>query len=96
MDEFVVDPSYPGHIYVGNAQGRFDADTPQGKEKRPYYNMYVISPVSSYKSEDYEGFGFKAEKLPCVSPEVWKDLKPGDRIRILNDGKRVAMVILDQ
>lgn len=77
--EFIVDGEYQGYVFVGYALGNFEAD---GGEKRPYYNMYVISPVSSYQSEDYQAFGFKAEKKKCVSPEVWKDLKPGNRVKL--------------
>ncbi len=65
-------------------------------DKRPYYNMYVLSPVSDFESEDYQASGFKAEKKKCESPEVWKDLEPGNRVKLFfDDKKRVVMAALD-
>lgn len=95
MSDFIVSDEYQGYIYVGNAKGRFDIDLPEGgTEKRPYFNMYVLSPVSSFKSEDYEGSGWKAEKLKCVGADVWKDLHPGDRVKLFfDDKKRVQMAV---
>lgn len=94
--EFTVSGDYQGYVFVGSAQGRFDAETDGGTEKRPYYNMYVVSPVSTYESEDYQAYGFKAEKKKCVDPGVWKDLTPGDRVKLFfDDKKRVVMVALD-
>ena len=59
--------------------------------------MYVLSPVSTYQSEDYEASGYKAEKKKCLSEEVWKDLNPGDKVRLFfDDKKRVVMCALDQ
>ena len=94
---FTVAEDYTGYVFVGYAQGRFDAETKDGMEKRDYFNMYVISPVSSYQSEDYMAQGFKAEKKKCVSPDVWKELKPGDRVRLFFDDKnRVVLAALDE
>ena len=91
--EFIIDPSYAGYVFLGWAEGLFETD---GGEKRPYYNMYVLSPVSSWKSEDYSAFGFKAEKKKCISADVWKDLNPGDRVKLFFDDKsRVVMAALD-
>ena len=97
-NEFIVDSSYTGYVYVGHAEGLVEADNKDGSsEKRPYFNMYVISPVSDYVSEDYAASGFKAEKLKCLDSDVWQDLKPGDRVKLFFDAKqRVAMVALDQ
>lgn len=95
--EFTVTSEYEGYVFVGWAAGRFDADLQDGStEKKDYFNMYVISPVSSFKSEDYQAFGMKAEKKKCVSPDVWKDLTPGDRVKLFfDDKKRVVMAALD-
>lgn len=96
-NNFNVATDYTGYVFVGWAMGRFDAETPTGTEKRDYFNMYVISPVSDYQSEDYMAQGMKAEKKKCVSPDVWKELKPGDRIRLFFDDKnRVVMAALDE
>ena len=64
-EEFVVDPEYQGYVFLGWAKGQFEPQN--GKEKRPYYNIFVLSPVSDWTSEDYEAFGFKAEKKKCLA-----------------------------
>mgnify|MGYP006971975027 CR=1 FL=1 len=91
--EFIVGNDYGGYVFVGWAQGNFE--TEKG-DKRPYYNIYVLSPVSDFESEDYQASGFKAEKKKCASPEVWKDLEPGNRVKLFFDDKtRVIMAALD-
>ena len=42
--------------------------------------MYVLSPVSTFASEDYQAEGMKAEKKKCLSSEVWDGLEPGNQI----------------
>lgn len=80
-------------IYVGNAVGNTTIEDGERKgEKRPYVNMYVLSPVSTYTSDDYKAFGFKAEKMKCISPDVWKDLTLGELCQLyFDDKKRVAL-----
>ena len=91
--EFIVSSEYQGYIFVGCAQGNF---TTEKGEKKSYYNMYVLSPVSTYQSEDYQAYGYKAEKKSCISSDVWKDLDPGSRIKLFfDDKKRVVMTALD-
>lgn len=82
------------YIFVGWACGRFDAEQRDGsKEKKPYYNIYVISAVSSWESEDYKAEGLKAEKMKCVSNAVWKDVEPGEEVDLYFDDKqRVVMM----
>ena len=93
--DFIVDTTYPGYVFIGWAAGQFQPEG--GGEKRPYYNMYVLSPVSGYSSEDYQAFGLKAEKKKCLSPDVWNGLAPGDRVKLFFDDKgRVQMAALDQ
>lgn len=98
MGNFEVSGNYEGYVFVGWAAGRMDPRDPSvNSEKIPYYNMYVICPVSSYQSEDYQAFGLKAEKKRCISSDVWKDLTPGDRVKLFFDDKqRVVMAALDQ
>ena len=55
---------------------------------QPYYQLFVISPVSSYKSDNYSANGMKAEKLRCVSNAVWKDLKPLEVVNLYFDEKK--------
>lgn len=73
------------YIFVGCAQGRFE--TKDGT-KQEFANMFVVAPVSDFKSEDYSAEGYKAEKLKCVSPDVWKGLKPGDHVCLFFDSKK--------
>lgn len=95
--EFTVSTGYDGYVFVGWAEGKFDAETETGMEKKPYFNLYVLSPVSGYVSDDYHAQGMKAEKKKCISADVWKDFKPGDRVKLFfDDKKRVVMAALDQ
>ena len=48
---FVVEADYQGYVFLGWAAGKFETER---KEKRPYYNMFVLSPVSDYFLENYE------------------------------------------
>lgn len=90
---FSTESSYQGCVFLGWAAGKFETER---KEKRPYYNMFVLSPVSDYSSEDYEASGYKAEKKKCISPEVWQGLNPGDQVRLFFDDKsRVVSAALD-
>lgn len=95
MDNIIIDREYRGYVYMGEAHGRFLNDK---NEMQPYHNLYVISPVSSFKSDDYEATGFKAEKKSCTSADVLaQGLKPGDHIKLFfDDKKRVQMVALDE
>lgn len=81
------------YIFVGCAEGRFEIQDGKDKgKKRDYANMFVISPVSDYESDDYHAVGFKAEKLSCVSPAVWKDLVPGEKCTLFfNNRQSVAL-----
>lgn len=90
--QIIIEEGYTGYTFLGWAKGQFDADN---GEKQPYFNMYVVSPVSSWTSEDYEANGWKAEKKKCVG-EVWADLNPGDPVKLFfDDKKRVVMAVLD-
>ena len=92
--EMIIDTEYNGYVFVGWEAGRFQTDR---GEMMPYANMFVLSPVSSYESEDYQASGMKAEKKKCLSPEVWNGLEPGDRVKLFfDDKKRVVMAALDQ
>ena len=94
--EMKIDPAYRGYVFLGWASGLFDAETKTGTEKRPYYNMYVFSPVSDFRSDEYEASGFKAEKKKCVSPDVWEGQEPGDKVKLFFDDKqKVIQAALD-
>ena len=93
-EEFLVSTGYQGYVVVGWAEGQFK--TEDGR-MMPYANMFVLSPVSTYESADYKAFGMKAEKKKCLSPDVWKDLEIGSRVKLFFDDKRrVVMTALDE
>ena len=78
------------YIYVGHAQGRFKPDN--GGDMMPYYNMFVITPVSDFVSADYQASGWKAEKLKCVNAEVWKNIQIGETVELYFDSRnRVSL-----
>lgn len=81
------------YIFVGCAEGRFEiGDGPNKGKYQNYYNMFVISPVSEFVSEDYKATGFKAEKFSVVSPAVWKDLTLGEKCSLyFNDKNKVVL-----
>lgn len=92
-NEFIVSSEYPGYVYVGNAYGNFED---QRGQMQPYAHIFVVSPVSSYESNDYHASGFKAEKVKCLNRDVWKNLKIGDRVKLFfDDKKRVVMAVAD-
>lgn len=92
--EFQVSTAYSGYVFLGWAQGRFE---PEQGRKMPYYNMFVLSPVSSFQSEDYEAYGLKAEKKKCLSEKVWEGLEPVDKVRLFFDDKgRIIEAALDE
>ena len=64
-------------VVTGWAEGQMETDRTDDNGNpvmQPYYQLFVLSPVSSYKSDNYNANGLKAEKLRCVSNAVWKDL----------------------
>jgi hypothetical protein len=92
--DFKISSEYQGYVFVGWAEGNFENDR---GDKQPYFNMYVLGPVSTWESDDYQASGFKAEKKKCSSADIWKDLVPGDRVKLFfDDKKRVVMAALDQ
>ena len=92
--EFQVSTAYSGYVFLGWAQGRFE---PEQGRKMPYYNMFVLSPVSSFQSEDYKAYGLKAEKKKCLSEKVWEGMEPGDKVRLFFDDKgRIIEAALDE
>ena len=80
-------------IVVGWAEGKMETDREDDKGQkvvvmRPYYHLFVFFPVSSYKSDNYNANGLKAEKLRCVSNAVWKDLTPLEVVNLYFDEKK--------
>ena len=92
---FNVDFEYQGHVFLGGAQGTFEA---QDGRRVPFFNMFVLSPASTYTSEDYQALGLKAENKKCLSGDITEGLNPGDRVKIffrLDDKGRVQAAVLD-
>ena len=80
-------------VVTGWAEGKMEVERSDksGKkytEMQPYYQLFVLSPVSSFTSENYSARGLKAEKLRCVSNAVWKDLKPMEVVNLYFDEKK--------
>jgi len=52
-----LDTAYQGYVFLGWTSGMFEADK---NRKLPYYiHMFVFSPVSTCKSEDYKASSFR-------------------------------------
>lgn len=67
------------YLVVGWAHGTMETeerDADGAPVKKPYAQLFVLSPVSSYKSDSYQAVGLKAQKIKCVSPAVWKSISP--------------------
>lgn len=76
--EIIIYMDYQGYTYMGHAQGNMEDEKTHERRIRTS-QMFVLSPVSSYKSEDYCASGLKAEKKRCVSPDVWVVWNPAVR-----------------
>ena len=80
-------------VVTGWAEGQMETERTDEKGNKaivmqPYYQLFVLSPVSSYKSDNYNANGLKAEKLRCVSNAVWKDLTPLEVVNLYFDEKK--------
>lgn len=80
-------------VVTGWAEGLMEAERKDEKGNKtiqmvPYYQLFVLVPVSSYKSDNYNANGLKAEKLRCVSNAVWKDLTPLEVVNLYFDEKK--------
>lgn len=90
--EFVVDGKHEGYVFVGSSSGVFK--TNEGEQRR-FVNMFVISPLNTNNNGQVSNYGYKAEKLKCIDTEVYKDLTPGDTIRVFFDqyGRAVSTAL---
>ena len=78
-------------IFVGFNYGQF---TNQSGQKQPYCNVFVLSAFNGAENDDYHFGGQKAAKYGCVSPDVFKGIKPGTRVRIaLNLSQKVSYMV---
>ena len=78
------------YIFTGWAKGRFEAEDRQTHEKfmKDWFKVYVFSPVSDFRSDDYEAEGFKVEAFSALSADVWADVVPGEEVQIYFNGDR--------
>jgi len=72
-------------IFVGYGYGRFKND--QGM-MQDYCNVFVLEEFSGSESEDYHFGGQKAVKYGCTSPDLWKGIEFGTRVKCFFDSKK--------
>ena len=70
--------------FVGYGYGKFQNDR---GEMQPYCNVFVLENFNGTENADYHFSGQKAAKYKCVSPDVWKDIKVGTRVRCFFDSR---------
>lgn len=80
-------------VVTGWAEGLMEVEREDDKGNKiiamqPYYQLFVLIPVSTYKSDNYKATGVKAVKLKCVSNAVWKDLTPMEVVNLYFDEKK--------
>ena len=78
-------------VFVGYGYGRFKNDR---GEMQDYCNVFVLEDFNGTENADYHFGGQKAVKYRCVSPKVFEDVKPGDRVQCYFDGKsRISFMV---
>ncbi len=83
MDEKVY--QFSGYMY-----GSFQTDN---GEKVPYCNIFVVSPIEGQENDEYHFGGHRAEKFKATGPDVFKDIKVGDKVELyFNSRNRVCLV----
>ena len=71
-------------ILVGYGYGNFQNDR---GEMQPYCNVFMLEEFNGTENADYRFGGQKAVKYKCVSPDVWKGIEFGTRVRCFFDSK---------
>ena len=72
-------------VFVGYGYGRFQNDSGQ---MQAYCNVFVLEPFSGSENEDYHYGGQKAMKYGCTSPDIFKNIKPGTKVRCFFDSRK--------
>ena len=72
-------------IFVGFNFGRFQNDSGHMQD---YCNAFMIEDFTGSENNDYHFGGQKAMKYGCTSPAVFKDIKPGTRVKCFFDSKK--------
>lgn len=77
--------------FVGYGYGKFQNER---GEMQPYCNVFVLENFNGTENADYHFSGQKAAKYKCVSPDVWKDIKVGTRVRCFFDSRnRISYMV---
>lgn len=77
--------------FVGYGYGKFQNDR---GEMQPYCNVFVLENFNGTENADYHFSGQKAAKYKCASPDVWKDIKVGTRVRCFFDSRnRISYMV---
>ena len=77
--------------FVGYGYGKFQNDR---GEMQPYCNVFVLENFNGTENADYHFSGQKAAKYKSVSPDVWKDIKVGTRVRCFFDSRnRISYMV---
>ena len=72
-------------VFVGYNFGQFQND--EGR-MQDYCNVFMLEDFGGQESNDYHFAGQKAMKYGCVSPDVFKDIKVGMKVRCFFDSKK--------
>ena len=72
-------------VFVGFGYGRFKNDK---GEMHSYCNAFMLEEFAGDQNEDYHYGGQKAVKYGCTSPDVFKDIAPGTRVKCFFDSKK--------
>lgn len=71
--------------FVGFNYGRFQND--EGR-MQDYCNVFMLEAFGGEENNDYHFSGQKAVKYGCVSPDVFKDIKVGMKVKCFFDSKK--------
>ena len=71
--------------FVGYGYGRFQDDA---GNMRSSCNVFVLEPFNGEESSDDHFGGQQAVKYGCVSPDVWKDVQPGMKVKCFFDSRK--------
>lgn len=71
------------YTFCGYKYGSFTAE--RTGETINYCNMFVISPIPGKENDNLHFGGYQAEKFKCVSPDVFKDLEPQQKVNLYFD-----------
>lgn len=86
-------------VVTGWAEGQMEVEREDDRGNKvtvmqPYFQLFVLSPCSSFKSENYGASGLKAEKRKCSTNAVWANLHPMEVVNLyFDEKKRVVMAV---